>query len=326
MRELASPRATSLASSTAPRTPVTAPPLTTSSVDPVAEPQLHRAGVHGRPDPARERLDDPGAGAPHDVEAGHRVAGPGGGVAAALGPADDREEADALLLEPGPLLPRRELQVGLGPLPRPVVLVAVEARGAEPVLAGQFQRVVHPQPALLGRVDEEEPAERPPRLPAEGRRGLLVDQDHPLAGVGQFGRGDQTGQPGSHDDDIGAALRAHGPTLAGRPSPAPSLRRATRPSGRAPLPHGPSEGQHERHDGTHQQQDAGPHPRAAAQGSQEEQQGSIASSGRTAATARTAQPHRRPCSTMTDRAATATASSSGTRRNRSTAGSGSQSR
>ena len=36
--------------------------------------------------------------------------------------------------EPRALLARREVHVGLGPAPRPVVLVAVEARGAEPVL------------------------------------------------------------------------------------------------------------------------------------------------------------------------------------------------
>ena len=42
-------------------------------------------------DPPLEGLDDPGPGAPGDVEAGHRVAVPVGQVAAALGPADDRE-------------------------------------------------------------------------------------------------------------------------------------------------------------------------------------------------------------------------------------------
>ena len=42
-----------------------------------------------------ERLDDAGPGAPGDVEARHRVAVLGGEVAAALGPADDGEPAQA---------------------------------------------------------------------------------------------------------------------------------------------------------------------------------------------------------------------------------------
>ena len=207
--------------------------------DPVPEAQLDQAGVDRGAHPAGERLDDAGPGAPDDVEAGHRVAVPGGGVAAALGPADHREEPDALLLEPGPLLPRRELQVGLGPLPGPVVLGAVEAGGAEPVLPGELQRVVHAQPALLRGVDEEQPAEGPPGLAAEGRLGLLVDQDHPLAGVGQLGGGDQAGQPAPTTTTSVSSCSPlsvlTGATLAGRPRPAPSPRGATRPAGAGPL-------------------------------------------------------------------------------------------
>ena len=76
---------------------------------------------------------------------------------------------------------------------------------------------MHPQPALLRGVDEEEAAEGPPGLAAEGRLGLLVEQDHPLAGVGQLGGGDQPGQPRTHDDDVrfGAALGAHAADASG---------------------------------------------------------------------------------------------------------------
>jgi hypothetical protein len=172
-------------------------------VDAVAEQQLQHAPVGRGAHPAGEGLDEARPGAPDDVEARHRVAVAGGGVAAALGPADDREEADALLAQPRPLLPRGELQVGLGPPARPVVLRAVEAGGAEPVLPGQLERVAHPEPALLGRVDEEQPAEGPPGLPAEGLLGLLVEQDHPLPRIGQLRGGDQPGQPCPHHDDVG---------------------------------------------------------------------------------------------------------------------------
>ena len=197
---------------------------------PVPEAQLDQPGVDGRPDPARERRDHARPGAPDDVEAGHRVAAPGRGVPAALGPADDGEEPDALLLEPGALLPRGELQVRLGPLPGPVVLGAVEPGRAEPVLPGQLQRVVHPQPPLLRRVDQEQPAERPPGLSAERRLGLLLEEDHPLAGVGQLGGGHETGETGPHDDDVGLRVLGHRPDASAR-RPGGAVPRASESSG-----------------------------------------------------------------------------------------------
>ena len=221
----------------------------------------------------------------------------GGGVAAALGPADDREEPDALLLEPGPLLPRRELQVGLGPLARPVVLGAVEAGGAEPVLAGQLQGVVHPQPALLRGVDEEQPAEGPPGLAAEGRLGLLVEEDHPLAGVGQLGGGDQAGQPRPHDDDVGlgaAALGAHGRDASGPTPPRAVPLGGDSPGGPGPLADRPPQREHQarpagRPAGSTADQNAGPPPSAAKRTTST----SSASSGSAAATARS-EPAARP--------------------------------
>ena len=277
-------------SRTAPRTPVTAPS--------VRRARRRGAGSGTRPGRRRRR---PARGArtarpcrgrcPRRCGSGAPSCRAGGPVAAALGPADDREEADALLVEPGPLLPGRELQVGLGPLPRPVVLGAVEAGGAEPVLPGQLERVVHPQPALLRGVDEEEAAEGPERLPAEGRLGLLVEQDHPLAGVGQLGGGDQSGQAGAHDDDIGLLDGAHGPTLAGatprRPSgsDAPARRTTRAPGAAAPAPASPAG-----------PPAAGDRPQlgAATESAEQEDQDEQRPSGRTAATARTASPRAGP--------------------------------
>ena len=57
-------------------------------------------------------------------------------------------------------------------------------------------------PPLLGRVDEEQPAERPERLPAEVGLGLLLEQEHPPPGVGELRGGDQPGEPGPDDDDV----------------------------------------------------------------------------------------------------------------------------
>ena len=182
-RELASPRATSLGLEDRAGDAVDGAVGDGQLVDAVAERERRRRPRVGRrAHPALERLDDAGAGAPGDVEARHRVAVAVGVVAAALGPADHREEPHALAVQPGALLAGREVDVGLGPLPRPVVLVPVEAGGAEPVLPARARgESLMPQPALLGRVDEEQPAERPERLAAEGLLGLLVEQDDALA-------------------------------------------------------------------------------------------------------------------------------------------------
>src|SRR5215213_5434652 len=94
----------------------------------------------GRADRAHERLEQSGAGAPDDVEPRHRVAVPVGEVTAALGPADHREEPDTQPVQPRALLTAGEVDVGGGPLARPVVFArgvvdaAVEPRAAQPVL------------------------------------------------------------------------------------------------------------------------------------------------------------------------------------------------
>ncbi len=85
----------------------------------------------GAPD---ERLDDTRAGAPGDVKARHRIAVAGRVVAAALGPADHREDAVAHRAQPAAFFARGKLDIGLGPLLRPMIFVAVEAGGAPPVL------------------------------------------------------------------------------------------------------------------------------------------------------------------------------------------------
>ena len=87
-RDDATPRAASVGSSTAPRTPTTAPSATIELVDPVPVSERDLVVAH---QPSREDLDDRGSGPPGDVEARHRVAVPARVVAASLGPADQRE-------------------------------------------------------------------------------------------------------------------------------------------------------------------------------------------------------------------------------------------
>ena len=172
-------------------------------VHPVAEADVDESCCDTLAKLLLERRDDARTRAPGDVEAWHGVAMTGRGVAAALGPADDGEEANASLTQPGAFLGRGEPQVGLGPLARPIVLLAVESRGAEPVLPREFEAVLHPEAALLGRVDQKDSAERPPGLPAEARLGLLVEHDDALTGVDEFGRRDEPGQTRANDDRVG---------------------------------------------------------------------------------------------------------------------------
>ena len=113
-------------------------------------------------------------------------------VASALGPPDHRKSLQPALAQPAALLARGEVDVGVRPLPRPVVLGPVETRRAEPVLQRQLVAVADAQPTLFGAVDEEQPAERPERLAADVVGVLLVDDQDPAAAFDEFTRGDQT--------------------------------------------------------------------------------------------------------------------------------------
>src|SRR5690606_32416219 len=143
------------------------PGVDIDAIDPMPECDADEALIDALSDAPDERLEHSRPGTPGDMEARHRVAVAGGPVAAALGPPHDREEADATLPQPCPLLFGGELEVRLCPPARPPIFVAVETRRAEPVLPGEFERVADPHAPLLGRVDEEDPAERPPGLRAE---------------------------------------------------------------------------------------------------------------------------------------------------------------
>src|SRR3954453_10144405 len=168
----------------------------------MTEPEVDQAALLRSADSAFERLDDAWARAPGDVKAGDRVAMAGCCVSAAFGPANDGEDAVAHLVQPGALLPAGEVDVRLGPLARPVVFLAVEARGAQPILPSELVAVLDAQSALLGRVDEEQPAEAPERLTAERLLTFLVEQQDPTSRFGELGGCDQSGDPGSDDDDI----------------------------------------------------------------------------------------------------------------------------
>ena len=104
--------------------------------------------------------------------------------------------------EPSALFAGRERHIGFRPAFRPKILVAVEARRSHPVLQRQIVTVLDAEPALFGAVDQEQSAERPEGLAAEALFALLVDHDDALAGVGDFGRGDEAGQPPADHDYV----------------------------------------------------------------------------------------------------------------------------
>jgi hypothetical protein len=160
------------------------------------------SGILGLSHGVFERRHYTGTGAPRDVEPGYGVARADRPVSASLGPADDGEEADAALAQPRALLAGGEFQVRLCPLAGPFVLFAVEPGVAEPVLCRELERILDAHPALFRRVDEEQPAERPPGLSADIGPRLLVDEDHAATGSRRFRGGDEARQPPSDHQDI----------------------------------------------------------------------------------------------------------------------------
>ena len=202
------PRSAVLGARTSPLAPVTRPSVTTRSVTRWRK----RKSTARFARAALERRDGAGAGAPDDVEARDRVAGASGEAAAALRPPDDGEEAHALRMQPRALLASGPVHVGLGPGARPAVLVAVEAGRALPVLPREVARVPDAHAALLGRVHEEQAAERPPRLPAEVLLALLVQDRHAAPGASGLGGGDEPGQPAADDENVGTVGHASGGT------------------------------------------------------------------------------------------------------------------
>ena len=123
-------------------------------------------------------------------------------AATALGPANDGKELDAALGKPGALLTGSETDIGLRPFTRPVVFRTIEGGGAQPVLQGKVVGVANAHAPLLGRVDQEQPAERPERLAAERLLRFLVENEDFPARLGELGRGDQPREASADDDDI----------------------------------------------------------------------------------------------------------------------------
>src|SRR6185437_12104793 len=165
-----------------------------------AENEAARGGRLARP--ALERLHDAGAGAPAHMETRDRIAVAHGVIAAAFRPADHRKYPVAHGAQPSAFFTGSERDIGFRPALRPEILVAVEAGRSHPVLQGEIVAVLDAESALLGRINQKQSAERPERLAAEALLAFLIDDDDPLAGVGDFLRRDEAGETGSDHDYI----------------------------------------------------------------------------------------------------------------------------
>src|SRR5699024_8542432 len=90
---------------------------------------------------------------------------------------------------------------------------------AEPVGERQLGAVVQAEAPLLGGVHQEQPAEGPERLPAQGGRWFGVQHDDPLPPAGELSGRNQAGQASADHDDVGVG---HGGSLLARAGPASS--------------------------------------------------------------------------------------------------------
>ena len=169
---------------------------------------------------------------------------PSRAYAAALGPADDREEPDALLVQPGALLAGREVDVGLGPAARPVVLRRgrsrrVPSQSCQRQLAGVLDAA-----AGAARASRRGTARRTTRTP--GRRGTARGSwssritrrpaSASSAVATRPARPAPTTMTSASDAGRLPGRCAHGPNASGpgspgaRPRPEPSPGGATRPA------------------------------------------------------------------------------------------------
>jgi hypothetical protein len=105
-------------------------------------------------------------------------------------------------VQPRTHFPSGEVDVGFGPLPRPPILLAIEARRRHPVGRRQIPRIADAEPPLFGCVHHEQAAERPERLAAEALLAFLVEKEHTASGIGRFDRSHESRESGANDDDI----------------------------------------------------------------------------------------------------------------------------
>ncbi len=150
-------------------------------------------------------------------------------------------------MQPGAHLALGKIEIGVGPGPWPPVLGPVEPGRPGPVLPREVEAVADAHPALFGRVDHEQPAERPEGLPAKAPPRFLVKKRHAPVPVEQFAGGGQAGEAAADDHHIrfiphqASPASTPGPTLHAGGGPVCTARPLCRPrrSGGARVRHQP---------------------------------------------------------------------------------------
>jgi len=177
------------------------------SQDAMAESKFQSPGGLVRPHTACERFENCRTSPPRDVKPGNAVAA-GCACGGALGPAYRRKPAEPLRTQPLPHLTGGEIHVRLGPLPRPAVVVPIEARCRDPVTHRELVRVANAEPPLFRCIHHEQTTERPERLAAEALLAFLIEEEHAAPGVGGFRGSDEPSETGAGDDDISTVGRS----------------------------------------------------------------------------------------------------------------------
>src|SRR5262249_24918636 len=104
----------------------------------MAELQGDQAALRCLAHTAREWRHHARTGAPRDVKTWNRVAMSDRAISATLGAAHNRKEPYAQAVQPRALLALGKGDVGLRPLARPLIYLAVESSGAHPVVERQL--------------------------------------------------------------------------------------------------------------------------------------------------------------------------------------------
>src|SRR5262245_784062 len=183
------------------------------TINAMARAQRDEAQLFALAQAVHEWLDNAWPRAPGHMEARHGVAVPGGGIPAAPGPTNDGKPAHAFGSQPSALFASREANVGLGPLAGPKILLAVEAGRSQPVLQCEVVGITDAHTPLLRAVDEEEAAEGPEGLTAEGLLTLLIEHDDALACLDQFASGNKPSDPAADYDRIRIHVRPQMPVM-----------------------------------------------------------------------------------------------------------------
>src|SRR5260370_6497982 len=121
----------------------------------------------------------------HRIAVAHRV------VAAALGPANHRENTVAHRAQPAAFFASRERHIRFRPALGPNILIAVKTGCPHPVLQRELKTVLNSEPALFRAVHQKQSSERPEGLAAEALFALLLHLCDAAAVIRNFASGGQ---------------------------------------------------------------------------------------------------------------------------------------